>query len=99
MPRKPRDAWRRVFLADLKPLLDEVALVSLGAASERTPYGANHLDLIRARKLKDYCRARAGAGAISECPRKPTLATGGGQTYNVDADARFLRSSAVRSNH
>lgn len=82
------------FLLDLEALTKDESPVSLTTASERSGYSTGHLArLVKSGRLKDYGRKHAPRVRISECPRKATLAVGGGQAYNADTDARSLVGS------
>jgi hypothetical protein len=82
------------FLLDLEALTKDEPPVSLTTASERSGYSTGHLArLVKSGRLKDYGRKHAPRVRISECPRKATLAVGGGRPYNADTDARSLVGS------
>jgi hypothetical protein len=80
------------FLSDLERLAGEEPAASLAEASRLSGNLADHLGkLIRSGRLPNHGRKHAPAVRISECPKKPALATSTGTAYNADADARSLR--------
>lgn len=76
-------------------------LLTLKEAAERTGYSRDHIGrLIRAGTVPNAGRRNAPKVRLRDLSAlKPKLATPSADAYDPDADARFLRGSAVRSKH
>lgn len=90
-------------LADLQQVAaneGDVAL-TLSAAADLSGYTTDHLSrLIRDGTIRNAGRKGSPRILRKDLPIRPSrVASGRGAPYNAVADARFLRSPAVRSNH
>lgn len=80
------------LLRELEALDADEQLLTITAAAARSGYSSDHLSrLVRNGALPNYGKKGRPLVKLSECPRKPKLATGTRQAYDPDADARRLQ--------
>ena len=81
------------IVADVRSFADSEQPVTLTRAAALTGFSADHLGrLIKFGRLTNHGRKHAPRVKLSECPRKPAIASSAGPRYNVETDALSLRA-------